>query len=255
MTELYLDATNFSFDFLKYIVSPSKNGACINGCTSRIGYLIAAPLAAIGGLADLLEGCLSFGNDRSVLHLDGSTKLLSNVFFCFVRAINPSARLSQSAEDKSGLITHAPRKYLNKAAKICNQSENCFVKHIVSRLLFVLILIVCVITRVMDTALAICFTLLVLLSLGTCEELNNHFYTAWMGPLGIVEDLIHCLRNMLSPTERQVIELDYLWSDEYISERSPEPISPTWSPVYFKNFLPRPEGWPNGYFSLPSASN
>jgi hypothetical protein len=167
---------------------------------------------ALGAIA--AGGRSKTANQYTFNHLNSLNRFITRPHKYLVQTLNPHARFTPEGRISSkgdGLITNFVKEKLNAALKSCTKPErNWAMRHIVSRLTIGLRTIASLITRIVDFPIGLIAGLFSLLSLGTCESLNN---TAFRGlqVTGIVTDLLEGVVQLLNPkAEVRVGFYDYL---------------------------------------------
>jgi hypothetical protein len=178
---------------------------------SRFVNLASIPAFGITSIVDTIIGIaytifsmLKCGYDRGlrILALDFTSR--SSIILCapltfVVAVLNPHAKFdSQDAFVScfgNGLITPYLQKILFSKISEFKTSDNMISKHILSRICCVLIPLASVVTRAVDTVIgviALCFSII---TLGTCDSLNN-LAARGLKTFAIVHDICHSLLLM-----------------------------------------------------------
>jgi hypothetical protein len=183
--------------------------------SARVCYLLATPLdvgtrvvdTAIG-LAAGVGSLITLGTSRELngfatRHLHSSNTLIAAPFKCLVRFINPQAPFAGASRDgpvgvRVGNLT---RRWCGALAR----HNNCFVRHVVSRLGYALRTLAMIISRVIDLIIGAIAAIGSLLTLGCFERINSIAYRGLTG-VGMIQDIFYGLRKMINP--RNIIDAD-----------------------------------------------
>lgn len=106
--------------------------------------------------------------------------------------------LGEYTHNDAGLFTKFVKIPLMHHAKKFSESENCFVKYVVSRLTYALMGICCIITRLVDLIFGLIAGLASILTLGKIDFINRVAYEGLMAP-ALIFDLYFCLLKTINP--------------------------------------------------------
>ncbi|MBA3958142.1 MAG: hypothetical protein H0X51_07105 [Parachlamydiaceae bacterium] len=163
-------------------------------------------LTTVASLATL--GMYESLNDRSIKHLEASQSILAHPYLHLLWTVNPSAkmihrdgRLFSFKNEFSGIFSAFVLLAAEDALEKRCESENVFVRHVISRPLVVLAAAITVVAQVADGILGVACAGLSLFSFGMIPKVNTIAFTALKGFLDLRE-LYKLGVRLLQPSDR-----------------------------------------------------
>jgi len=187
---------------------------------ARGAFLVLAPCSFITSAVDIMVGLgvgigaiCSFGTNYRLVkvtfnYLSSSNKIVLRPYVNILSAIKLEDTFPQNMRVLSphgdGFLSNIPSEYLKSKARECYDSRNLLKRHLISRLTYILLAIVCLITRVIDGIISIPAAGFSILSGGEFGLLNNLAYRTLQAP-GIINDLFYCTLKFINPWARTQI--------------------------------------------------
>jgi hypothetical protein len=179
---------------------------------ARCGRLVLIPLSATTAALDVALGTigaagalLTQGRNKSLCsfamkHLDASSKILAQPYANLLKTFDPKNSLSGSTVGAAGegIIADVLVSTPDYLAERCKKSNNFIVRHIASRLTYVLLATACLIARAVDGVIGALALPLSLITLGKCRSINALAYRGLQAP-GILKDLCHYIVKFINP--------------------------------------------------------
>jgi|694.fasta_scaffold16970_4 hypothetical protein len=129
-------------------------------------------------------------------HLMGSTQLLNNSYFLFLRMVNPMSKVPTAERD--GVIHDSVRQFLQSKASEFRSSDNYLKKEVASRLTYALLALASIVTRAVDGVVGILVATFSISTFGAFDWANG-FACKALTPSGIIYDIVWCALKVLNP--------------------------------------------------------
>lgn len=179
---------------------------------SRCARILTIPLTLITAILDTIValgisiaaygslGMLTKVTLRACEHFESTRLILIKPIFNFFQFINPRTRVAASTiiePNGHGFVSDRVLSLIDLANRT-SASSICFVRHVVSRTLYLVSTIAFIIARLIDAIIAPFATLFALCALGTNHTLNNLAFRALQVP-GVIEDIYCCTIRIINP--------------------------------------------------------
>lgn len=149
--------------------------------------------------AGVTLGRIDYFNKHMSNHLHSFKVLPSRTMRSVVKFFKPKAKFGKKVDFKNGLITECVKTTLNRALAICSREDsNIFNRKITTRLI-ALLQIVASITRIADFCIGLVATLLVVITLGSSESINDIAFRG-LQITGLVTDILEACIKFLNPS-------------------------------------------------------
>ncbi len=178
---------------------------------ARGGFLILAPtsliisaLETMIGLGIGLGSICTFGMYKEKVQdaryfIESSHALVAHPYGYIVKTINPQAIFCEAGKSMpNGLLSSCLYEPAKKNINNCLNSNYFLKRHIVSRLIFGLLGISLVITRIADAIIGIPTAGFSILTCGKFRSLNHIAYRGLVAPL-IIHDFFFCTMGIINP--------------------------------------------------------
>lgn len=184
--------------------------------TSRLGHLGLIPVEVVTSAIDILPATIgaifTLASPNSDItekvkgFLDSPQKMLSRVFLRVLNAVRLPAAVKKGAASQKpliswvgdGLTTRYIKSFFVEIGEKCASSPSSIIKHVFSRLSYLVGGLLSIIARAFDLALGTPAALLALITLGNIQSLNNAAYRG-LQVGGILNDIFFTLMNLRNP--------------------------------------------------------
>ena len=176
---------------------------------SRLGNFALISMMAITNTADTVIGVLAEvlntatgGKIRPLCgyadgQLNHSKFIVAQPYRHLICLINPKANpVASSGQD--GICASKVKTFLIKAIGEIRDSDNLFLKHVVSRLGYALMAVALTISRIVDGIIGVGAVILSIVTLGKIDKINQAAFHG-LQCTGVVKDILYCVRKMVNP--------------------------------------------------------
>lgn len=194
-------------------VDPSDSNWVKKNFLSRVSHLTSAPVflsaltlktlaGAAAGFAAIINGL----NNPDLLkfaskNIQYSNRILNVPFAHLLKAVNPQAEIGKSTWGTVTSLMIPLKKTVGIFTEQCQKSENPIVKHVASRLPYLLMPLVAIVVRLADGIIGVLAALFALLTAGLYPKLNQVAYTNLTAP-GLISDLFHLTVLFIDPSKK-----------------------------------------------------
>lgn len=211
---------------------------------ARLAYFLGAPVTLIGRIVDVAAGIfLGLGAiitagkckpifEGAVVELDSASKIFPRFYVYLIKTINPSAEFKSNDAtihvplEGDGYIAKFAHEELERLAGLVS-TKGIFNRHVTARLIFFLLIIVSIITRIEDTVIGAAAVVASFLTLGKIASINHLAFRAFR-PTAIVKDLFYYTVKMINPwagMKEDTACCGFRWAKKWLKIASPHEVA------------------------------